>query len=364
MESLAQAIAGRVAEIVVQALDLNEIIGQIDLSAALDQVDVNHLLDRVDVDRLLEQVDVNRLVGRVDVNAIMQRVDVGALIDRVDVNGLAGRLDVDALVGQTDLGSIIAKSTSGVASEALDVLRSQTVMIDQFTDRVVWRLERREGPRPRTPSVPAPPGEAEQWPRPDAVAGTPLSHDSHAHPGGGGARARTREATWTSLQGHYAGGASRLAAWIIDAAASTGAFTLALAAISYAATVITGHTVTYSKANWIVAVAYTLWLFAYFAYPWSLSGKSLGMAVLGVRVVAEDGTHAGGRRAVIRTLALPLSFLLFGLGLAGIVVQRQNRALHDFIAGTAVVYSWDARAARIRFLARPADAEAVRRQGE
>ena len=58
------------------------------------------------------------------------------------------------------------------------------------------------------------------------------------------------------------------------------------------------------------------------------------------------------RRAVVRILALPLSFLLFGLGFAGIVFQRQNRALHDFIAGTVVVYSWDARAARIRFLAR------------
>jgi uncharacterized RDD family membrane protein YckC len=74
--------------------------------------------------------------------------------------------------------------------------------------------------------------------------------------------------------------------------------------------------------------------------------------VLGIRVVGKDGTHVGWRRAVVRILALPLSFLLFGLGFAGIVFQRQNRALHDFIAGTAVVYSWDARAARIRFLAR------------
>ncbi len=160
------------------------------------------------------------------------------------------------------------------------------------------------------------------------------------------------------MHGHYAGGASRLAAFAIDIAAAAGAFTLALAAISYAVSVITGNTVTYSKANVVVAVSYVVWLFVYFAYPWSLSGKSLGMAVLGVRVVAKDGTHAGWRRATVRTLALPLSFLLFGLGLAGIVFQRQNRALHDFIAGTAVVYAWDARAARIRFLARTPSEEA------
>ena len=35
-------------------------------------------------------------------------------------------------------------------------------------------------------------------------------------------------------------------------------------------------------------------------------------------------------------------------------MQREHRALHDLIAGTAVVYAWDARAARLRFLAREA----------
>ena len=56
-----------------------------------------------------------------------------------------------------------------------------------------------------------------------------------------------------------------------------------------------------------------------------------------------------------RALVFPLSFLLVGLGFLGILVQRERRALHDLIAGTAVVYSWDARAARLRFLAREAE---------
>ena len=33
--------------------------------------------------------------------------------------------------------------------------------------------------------------------------------------------------------------------------------------------------------------------------------------------------------------------------------------LHDLIAGTAVIYAWDARAARLRFLARQADVGAT-----
>jgi uncharacterized RDD family membrane protein YckC len=54
----------------------------------------------------------------------------------------------------------------------------------------------------------------------------------------------------------------------------------------------------------------------------------------------------------VRTLAFPLSFLLLGLGFLGILLRRDRRALHDVIAGTTVVYAWDAREARLRSLAR------------
>ena len=46
---------------------------------------------------------------------------------------------------------------------------------------------------------------------------------------------------------------------------------------------------------------------------------------------------------------------VIGLGFVGILVQREHRALHDLIAGTAVVYSWDARSARLGFLTREPD---------
>ena len=58
------------------------------------------------------------------------------------------------------------------------------------------------------------------------------------------------------------------------------------------------------------------------------------------------------KRGLVRTLAFPLSFLLLGLGFVGILLGRDRCALHDVIAGTAVVYDWDAREARLRSLAR------------
>ncbi|HEX5296309.1 MAG TPA: hypothetical protein VFW50_04915 [Streptosporangiaceae bacterium] len=47
-----------------------------------------------------------------------------------------------------------------------------------------------------------------------------------------------------------------------------------------------------------------------------------------------------------------MSFLLLGPGFAGILLGDRRRALHDVSAGTAVTYSWDTRAARLRFLSR------------
>jgi hypothetical protein len=55
---------------------------------------------------------------------------------------------------------------------------------------------------------------------------------------------------------------------------------------------------------------------------------------------------------MLRTIGLGLTLLTLGIGFLGIVYQRERRALDDFVAGTAVVYSWDARAARLRWMAR------------
>ena len=99
-------------------------------------------------------------------------------------------------------------------------------------------------------------------------------------------------------------------------------------------------------------LALAVWQFTYFAYCWTLSGKTPAMALLGLRVVRGDGRDLGRRSAAVRTLALPLGALLFGLGYIGIIFGRRRRALHDVIADSAVVYDFDARAARLRFLVR------------
>ena len=86
---------------------------------------------------------VELVVSALDVNALLDGIDLNAVLDRIDLNGIVERIDVDALVEQTDLGAIIARSSSGVASDALDVVRSQVVGLDEFIARWIGRLRRR-----------------------------------------------------------------------------------------------------------------------------------------------------------------------------------------------------------------------------
>jgi uncharacterized RDD family membrane protein YckC len=166
---------------------------------------------------------------------------------------------------------------------------------------------------------------------------------------------RARDAGLVSSQGHYAGSVSRFLAYVIDLVVSSGLFALGLAAASLVAQVVTGHSVSWNRTNIVVAVIYVAWEFLYFGYSWAASGRTFGMAVLGVRVVRADGKGLDPWRGVLRAVVFPLSLLLCGLGFLGILVQREHRALHDLIAGSAVIYAWDARAARLRFLAREAE---------
>ena len=154
------------------------------------------------------------------------------------------------------------------------------------------------------------------------------------------------------LRGDHAGFASRFIAFVVDCVLSIAVFELVLAASSFAASVLTGTSIHWNKGNIWVVLAFFAWEFVYYAYSWSVGGKTPGMMLLGVQVVGQDGSHVGTRRGLVRALAFPLSFLLLGLGFLGILLGRDRRALHDVIAGTAVVYAWDAREARLRSLAR------------
>ncbi len=160
-----------------------------------------------------------------------------------------------------------------------------------------------------------------------------------------------------SMQGHYAGAATRLAAFALDQTIATSLFALMSGVVAWAIALVTSDAFEWDPDAVVTGSLLVVWLFVYYSYPWSVSGKTPGMALLGIRVVRADGAPASGGNAVARTLALPLSFLTLGIGFLPIIFGKEHRALHDKIAGTAVVYSWDARGARWRFLVRQQEAD-------
>src|SRR6266702_3787172 len=93
--------------------------------------------------RVAERV-IDLVVDVLDLNALVQSIDLNAVLGRIDMNDLVQRLDIDALVEQTDLGAVIAKSSGGMATDALDAARSQAVGLDGFIDRWVQRALRRK----------------------------------------------------------------------------------------------------------------------------------------------------------------------------------------------------------------------------
>jgi hypothetical protein len=175
VEQLAQRVAERVIDLVLQVLDVNALLAQVDLNAVLDKIDMDTLLERVDL------------------NAILARVDTDVLLDRIDVNALLQRVDVDALVEHTDLGAVIARSSGGVASEALDAARSTTVGLDRFIDRWVQRGLRRKQPAPVAPRALLD-GEAGQVGDPPSTTGSaaPQPPDPTPHTAAGRAAGPTQ----------------------------------------------------------------------------------------------------------------------------------------------------------------------------
>jgi hypothetical protein len=131
VEQLAQALAEHIVPLIVDAINID---------AILDKVDVEKIIDRVDVDKIVERVDVDKIIDRVDVQKIVERVDVQQIIERVDINAIVNQIDIDSLVEQTELGSIIARSTTGILTEVLDVIRAQGVGLDDFILRWGNRL--------------------------------------------------------------------------------------------------------------------------------------------------------------------------------------------------------------------------------
>jgi uncharacterized RDD family membrane protein YckC len=151
----------------------------------------------------------------------------------------------------------------------------------------------------------------------------------------------------TTVSGHYAGPVTRAVGAVLDGLVVTTTFTLGYAGLNYLANAFLGDSFHLDRSAPLAVAALAGWAFLYMFGSLMITGRTVGMAVAGLRVVSAEGLAPSVRSLFVRTLAYPLSAALLGIGFLLIVVQREHRALHDLIAGTAVVYDWADRPAEM-----------------
>ncbi len=161
----------------------------------------------------------------------------------------------------------------------------------------------------------------------------------------------------TSLLGHYAGAITRFVAYVVDTGVIFGSFIAIVALVTAVLHLVVGADVSVNPSSPWWSIPLAAWWCIYYWYCYSASGKTPGKALLGLRVVRSDGSDLHAGRAAVRVITFPLGFICLGLGFVGIIVGRQRRALYDVIADTSVVYDFDAKAAKLRFLARRPDTQ-------
>ncbi|CAN5708502.1 hypothetical protein BH23CHL7_BH23CHL7_23680 [soil metagenome] len=82
---------------------------------------------------------------------------------------------------------------------------------------------------------------------------------------------------------------------------------------------------------------------AYFILGWGRFGATLGMRLLNLRIVlSRDGSRIGYLTATVRfglvTVSLcAILFLIGGILILPMVIDRRRRAIHDLISGTVVI---------------------------
>lgn len=100
-----------------------------------------------------------------------------------------------------------------------------------------------------------------------------------------------------------------------------------------------------------VIAVFTLSTIVYYVFFWTITGQTLGMILMGLRVVTIEGRRLTAWRAIIRFIGYIIAALPFCLGFAWILVDNRRQGWHDKIAGTYVAYIWAAKPDE-RFLVR------------
>lgn len=166
----------------------------------------------------------------------------------------------------------------------------------------------------------------------------------------------------SSLRGHYAGFITRAIAFVLDllliVATQVTVLLITrlllnffglddLAAAIFEPTESTRNSWLITSLRWGFAIFGSSILFTIYVISlWLLVDKTLGQALLGLRVVRTDGRSLTFIPALRRVVGYYISFFALLLGFLWVLIDDRRQGWHDKIADTVVVYDWDARLGR------------------
>ncbi|MGD8807384.1 MAG: RDD family protein [Chloroflexota bacterium] len=220
---------------------------------------------------------------------------------------------------------IIESQTAGIVDEIVEEIRERAVSSDNFFEQAARRLLR----RPHRSQAPKPDFDP-RLVRPILRRGLPI-------PAG-------------SLLGHYAGFVSRLLALLVDVA-------LIVIALALGGSLLTTAVDVLGLRGWFDSVAGPSGLFGglfagisglaivigYLVLFWLLTGQTLGMMLMGLRVANRAGGRLGFWQAIVRIIGYLILPGIYFFGFLWILGDDKRQAWHDKLARTCVVYAWDAR---------------------
>jgi uncharacterized RDD family membrane protein YckC len=96
----------------------------------------------------------------------------------------------------------------------------------------------------------------------------------------------------------------------------------------------------------LVIIISNLTFIVYVIFLWLLVDKTIGQALLGLRVVRVDGRALTLGPAIRRVVGMYIAILPLFLGFLWVLIDDRRQGWHDKIADTVVVYDWEARLGR------------------